>query len=439
VAAAKRSGAPTPSSLWRDPEFMKLWVGDTISQFGTQITMLAVPLTAAVVLGASPAEMGVLAALETLPFLLLSLPAGAWVDRTRRRPVLIAGDLVRAVALLGIPLAAMAGGLSMPLLYVVAFIAGVATVFFDIAYMAYLPALVRRDQLVEGNSKLELSRSAAQFAGPGIAGFLIGWLTAPVAVVFDAASFLASALSIGIIRRPEPAPSVATPGVSDRSGAKGSAGQFLGDIREGLAVVLRNPILRLIAATTMTTNLFGAAAFATFMLFLTIDLRLDAVQIGIAFGLSSVGSIAGAMLANRVSGRLGVGRTLAVSTVLSDIALLGIALSMPETAFFVLVAGMAVSGLGVTMYNIVQVSLRQSITPHRLQGRMNASMRFLVCGVQPIGAVSGGLLAAAIGVREATVIAFAASTLAVLWVVLTPLWRLREPPPAWEDSPTTPP
>jgi MFS family permease len=430
-----------PRSLWGDREFMKLWVGETISQFGSQVTLLAIPLAAAVVLGATPAEMGILAALETLPFLLLSLPAGVWVDRARRRPVLIAGDLVRAVALFTVPIAALAGVLSMLLLYTVAFVAGVATVFFDVAYMAYLPGLVRRDQLVEGNSKLELSRSAAQFGGPGMAGLLIGWLTAPVAVLVDAASFLASALSIAVIRRPESSPStVAVRGEDDdrdassrSAGSPGSMGRFVADIREGLAVVLRNPMLRLIAATTMTSNLFSSAGFATLMLLLTRDLRLDAVQIGIGFAIANVGSLAGAMLANRVSRRLGIGPTLALATGIGDLALLGVGFATPETALMVLIVAMAVSGMGGTIYNIVQVSLRQAITPDRLQGRMNASMRFIVWGVMPIGSIAGGTLATVIGVRETIIIAFAASNLAVLWVVLTPLRRLREAPPAWEE------
>ncbi len=171
MTAVTLGGAPAPApprrSLWRHPDFLKLWVGDTISQFGSQITALAVPLAAAIVLQATPAQMGILAALETLPFLLVSLPAGAWVDRLRRRPILISADLVRAVALLAVPVTAVTGHLSMPVLYGVALVTGTATVFFDVAYQAYLPSLVDRDQLVDGNSKLELSRSAAQFAGPG--------------------------------------------------------------------------------------------------------------------------------------------------------------------------------------------------------------------------------------------------------------------------------
>ena len=202
VVEAGLSAPAEAPSLWRHRDFMKLWIGETVSEFGSQVTQLALPLAAAVALRATPAEMGILSALQMLPFLLISLPAGVWVDRTRRRPILIAGDLVRAVTLLAVPFAGITGHLSMPLLYLVSLVAGAATVFFDVSYQSYLPALVERDHLIEGNGKMELSRSAAQFAGPGIGGFLVGLLGAAQAILFDSLSFFFSAAMLFVIRKP---------------------------------------------------------------------------------------------------------------------------------------------------------------------------------------------------------------------------------------------
>jgi len=431
VTADTPDRAPTPAmprrALWRHPDFLKLWIGDTVSQFGSQITALAVPLAAAIVLQATPAEMGLLAALETLPFLLVSLPAGAWVDRLRRRPVLISGDVVRAVALLIVPLTALTGHLSMPVLYVVALVTGIATVFFDVAYMSYLPSLVERDQLVDGNSKLELSRSAAQFAGPGIAGALVGWLTAPVAIFFDAISFLFSGVMIWLIRKPEPesAPE------ADPSAPRAS---ILEEIHEGLGVVLRNPVLRAIAASIALSNLFGSMGFATLILFLTQDQGLGAIEIGLAFGLGNLGAIAGALVSGRIAKRLGVGRTLIATDLVGGLALLTIPLAGPAHALAALVVGFGISGLLLTAFNIVQVSLRQSITPDRLQGRMNATMRFFIWGVMPIGSLLGGGLATVIGIREAILFSYAASLTGVLPLLLRPLRSMREPPPPWQEG-----
>jgi len=429
VTADTPGGAPTPApprrSLWRHPDFLKLWIGDTVSQFGSQITALAVPLAAAIVLQATPAQMGILAALETLPFLLVSLPAGAWVDRLRRRPVLISGDLVRAVALLAVPVTAVTGHLSMPVLYAVALVTGTATVFFDVAYQAYLPSLVERDQLVDGNGKLELSRSAAQFAGPGIAGALVGWLTAPVAILFDAISFLFSAVMLWFIRKPEPPP-VADPAAPRR--------HIVAEIREGLGVVLRNPVLRAIAASIALSNLFSSMAFATLILFVTRDQGLGAVEIGLAFGLANLGAIAGALVSERIANRLGVGRTLIATDLVGGIALLAVPLASPAYAFAALVVGLGISSLTQTAFNIVQVSLRQSITPDRLQGRMNATMRFFIWGVMPIGSLIGGGLATAIGIREAILFSCAAALTGVLPLLLRPLRSMREPPPPWQED-----
>jgi MFS family permease len=417
--------ATRAASLWHNPGFLKLWLGETVSEFGSQITQIAVPLAAAVVLTATPAEMGVLAALQMLPFLLISLPAGVWVDRMRRKPILIGADLVRGVALLTVPLAGITGHLSMPLLYLVSLVTGAATVFFDVSYQSYMPALVEREHLIEGNSRMELSRSAAQTGGPGVGGALVGILGAAEAVLFDSLSFFFSAAMLLWIRKPEPHP---VPPEQRR--------HMVHEIREGLGVVLGNGVLRSIAATTATSNLFSSISFATLFLFATRDLRLDAFQIGLAFALANVGSMAGALIAGRMSTRIGLGNTLMVAILVGSLANLLVPIAQPATAMPLLFGAMFLGSAGGVIYNINQVSLRQSITPDRLQGRMNASMRFLVWGVFPIGSLIGGALGTAIGVRGGIAVGAVGGLVTVLWLVFSPVRTMREPPPPWERPET---
>ena len=418
---------PTAPSLWRHPDFLKLWVGDTISQFGSQITFLAIPLTAAVLLGATPFEMGLLGTIEMLPFLLISLPAGVWVDRLPRRRILISGDLVRAVALGTIPGVWFMRPelLGMPWLYVVAIVGGTATVFFDAAYQAYLPSLVERDQLIEGNQKLELSRSTAQLTGPGIAGALISFLSAPVTIAVDSVSFLVSAAAVWLIRKPEPAP---------EPKPAGHAGGMLAEIREGLGVVTGSPILRSIAACTATSNLSTSIAFAAFFIFLTRDLALDAARIGVIFAIGNVGGLVGALIAGRVPKLIGTGPAIVGSAIFGTAFLWLNAAATRETAFAILVFTGLTTQIGNQVYNVNQVSLRQAITPDRLQGRMNASMRFIVWGTIPIGTFLGGVLAELIGVRQAIFVGSLMALTAFLFVFFSPVRRMKEPPPAWQPG-----
>src|SRR5919199_2128290 len=274
-----------PGGLWRHPDFVKLWSGQTISRFGSEISQLAIPLTAALVLGASPAQMGLLGAFEFAPFLLLSLFAGVWVDRVHRRPVLIVADVGRAILLGSIPAAALAGVLRIEQLYVVGLLTGVLTVFFDVAYQAYLAVLVKREHLVEGNSKLEVSRSVAQIAGPGVAGALVQLVTAPIAVVVDAISFVASVIFLLLIGAPEPAP----------VRQAGTDGSVWSELREGLAVVIGNPLLRSIAGCTATSNLFGNAMQAIYVLYVTRELGLQPAVIGLIYAIRGPGALGGAV------------------------------------------------------------------------------------------------------------------------------------------------
>ncbi len=408
-----------PGGLWGHQDFLKLWAGQTISQFGSQITILALPLVAAALLNASPLEMGILSAAEMAPFLLIGLPAGVWVDRRSRRPILIMGDLGRALVLATIPIAYLWGTLAMPHLYAVGFLTGLLTVFFDVAYMAYLPALIERDQLVEGNSKLEVSRAGAQIAGPGIAGTLIELLSAPMAILFDALSFVASAAFIGGIRRPEPP--IAPP-------AGGATNGMRAQIGEGLRYVLGHPLLRPIACTTATSNLFSSASWALYILFAVRELGLEAATIGIIFAIGNVGFLIGAVLAGAAARYLGLGMALVASTVVDALGRLLIPLAAPDAALPLLIVGGLLMGLSSPVYNINQVSLRQAITPSHLQGRMNATIRFLVWGTMPVGALLGGTLGQLAGLRPALLLAAGGGLLAFLWLLCSPVRALREQP-----------
>lgn len=426
------SGQERPS-LWRHPDFMKLWAAETISQFGTQVSMLALPLVAAVILQVPPFEFGLLTAVEFLPFILISLPAGVWVDRLRRRPILIVADIGRGVALASIPVAHVLGVLTIWQLYAVGFTVGCLTVFFDVAYQSYLPSLVERRSILEGNSKLEMSRSAAQIGGPGAAGLLIGVLTAPVAILLDSLSYVVSGLFVWAIRRPEPPPER---GRAEQT-ADGPRTSMRHEIAEGLTYVGTHPYLRNIAATTATSNFFGNLAFAILILYLVRDFALSAEAIGLALTIGSVGFLLGAVLANRIASRLGVGRTIVLATLVFGPSALPVALATRELAVPAVALAGFLGGFGGAVYNINQVSLRQAITPTRLQGRMNATMRFIVWGTIPLGAVLGGVLGGVIGLRETIWVGAIGGLTAFLPVLLSPVRHIREMPEVTEGG--TPP
>lgn len=402
-----------PTSLWRHSDFLKLWTGETVSLFGSQFTVLAMPLIATLTLNATAGEMGVLNALDTAPFLLVGLLAGVWVDRLRRRPILMTANIGRALVLSGVPLAAWLGVLRLEQLYVVGFLAGVLTVFFDVAYQSYLPALVDRRQLIEGNSKLEVSRSTAQIGGPAIAGLVVQALSAPLAIALDALSFLWSALFLALIRGHEPAP--------DRSNGK----PFLPELREGLGVVFGDSSLRSIAGCTGTMNLFGSGIWALYVLFAVRELELDSARIGFIWSVGSATVMLGVLIAGRASERFGLGPTIVASAFVGGLANLPLVFANPSSAVFLLILAGLVGSLTTPVYNINQVSLRQAITPDRLQGRMNATMRFLVWGTMPVGALMGGALGEAIGLRPAIAVFAIGELLGFLWLLPSPVPGLR--------------
>ena len=422
--------APSPRLL-RHPDFLKLWTAETVSVFGTQVTLLALPLVAATILNVTPFEFGLLGTIEFLPFILLSLPAGVWVDRLRRRPILIIGDLGRALALASIPVAFYFDVLTIWQLYVVGFIVGCLTVFFDVAYMAYLPSLVDRDQLVEGNSKLEITRSASQIAGPGLAGVLIGLVRAPFAILLDALSFVVSAVFLLWIRKPEPP-------VVPHDEATGPRPSMRTEIVDGLRYVTGQRWLRSIAATTGISNLFGNLGGAILLLYLVREHGFSPEQLGFAFSLGSFGVLAAALTAGRVSKALGLGRTLVISSLGFCAAGLPIVLSPPSLLFLGVALSILMGGYFGVTWNINQVSLRQAITPLRMQGKMNATMRFIVWGTIPVGTIVGGFLGGVIGLFPTLVVGAIGGLLACLPVVFSEVRKLKSMPEQVGDEPDPP-
>jgi MFS family permease len=413
--------------LLHHPDFAKLWVGDTISQFGTQITFLAIPIIGAAILNAPPEQFALLGFFDFLPFILISLPAGVWVDRLRRRPILISADLVRAVVLLSIPIAYELNILTIWQLYAVGFINGVATVFFDVAYQSYLPSLVERDEIVEGNSKLEVSRSSAAIVGPGFAGILIGAVTAPVAVIVDAISFVVSAVSVFFIRRAEP------PIEQHEDGKRPS---MVAEARAGLGYVVGNPYLRAIGAGTGTSNLFSNIQFSIFVLYMVRTLLLTPVQIGLIFAIGSIGPLVGALVANRIAKVIGVGPAIIGAIFLQVPSSLLIAIAPPtQAAIPLLILSGLIGGFSGLVYNINQVSYRQAITPQRMQGRMNASMRFIVWGTIPPGQILGGVIAATFGISTAIWIGALGAGVPTVIYLFSPFRSLRNMPKPVDDEP----
>lgn len=386
-----------------------------MSQFGSQISGLALPLVAIVVLEASTFEVAVLTVLGWAPFFFLSLPAGAWIDRLPRRPILIASDWGRAIALASVPATYVLDGMTLAQLYAVELVVGTFTVFFDLAYQSYLPSLVERDELPDGNAKLEISRSAAQVAGPGAAGVLVRALTAPYAILADAASFVVSALCLSRIRRVEAAPENRP---NTRPGLRA-------EIREGLRFVLRHPLLRPIVIFVAVSNLFVNMLFAIFLVYLVRGLGLSAATIGIVFSVGNVGSLIGALTATRLARRVGIGPSLIASATVGALALLLVPLASGAAAIPFLVVANLLWGFFVLNYYVTAISLVQAVTPSRLLGRTNASRRFLVQGVIPVGALLGGALGSWIGLRATVAIGAAGAVVALLPLLVSPLRTLR--------------
>jgi Transmembrane secretion effector len=401
-------------SLLRHRDFRRLWAGDSLSQFGIMTTTLAVPLLAVRTLHATPFEVGLLTTFEYLAFLVIGLPAGAWVDRMRRRGVMITADLGRAALLGWLPLAAALGVLNLVQVYAVVFAVGCLTVFFDVSYQSYLPFLVGRDHLVEGNAKLQGTQSVAQVAGPSVGGFLVQALTAPYAILANVGTFLWSACWVGSIQAREPHPARAP----DRD--------LLREVRAGVAFIVRHPVLRQVAAATGTANLWSSAAQGMLIVLLARTLGLSAGVIGLLMAAGAAGGLAGAFTARPLARLLGEGPATWLSLgVTSPLTLVQPFLDRNWTLGLFIVAQAGVSA-GAVSYNVTQVSFRQRLCPEHLLGRMNASMRFLVWGTMPLGGLLGGVLGATAGVRATLLVAAIGQSLAFLWIFFSPLRSLRE-------------
>ena len=413
--------------LWAHGDFLKLWTGQSISELGSAVSQLGIPWIAAVGLHASPLEFSILGMLGFLPFILFALPAGVWVDRLRRRPILIAGDGARAVLLAVIPVLWAVGALRMWQLLVLQFVIGIFTVFFDVAYQSYLPALVDRDELIDGNSKLQLTVSVAQVAGPSVAGGLIAAITAPYAIVLDAASFVVSALFMVRIRKPETPPERA---------AGTPHPKMWPEVKEGLRWVLGHRWLRAIAACTGSSNFFSTVTFSIALLYFTRSLHLSAFEVGLVLGVGSGGSIVAALVTNRLQQKLGVGLAILIPTMVASTGMLAYPLAPRSQPMPFLILGNALFGFGAVAYNITQVSLRQAITPERLQGRMNAAMRWIVWGTIPLGTIAGGAIATAWGLRTALWVGSIGGLFTFLPIALTSVRSIRElPEPVAEPAP----
>ena len=388
--------------------------------------MLALPLIAARTLGSTAFEMGVLAGVGQAPFLLFSLPAGAWVDRLPRRPMLIATDVGSALLLLSIPIATIFGGPTYLQLCAVAFGIGTFALLYDLGHYAYVPALVGRGQLTKFNSRLQISHSAAAAGGPGVAGLLIQLLSAPIAVLADAVSFLFSALLLRAIRKQEPPVDV-----------QDQAGGMLSAVRDGLRMLLGHRLLRPIVAISVPNGFFESGLLALYILYATRSLHLSPVLIGVIFAAGGVGAIPGAILADRSGARFGVGRTIIGGYALAGLAALLVPLAVGPTAAIVaiLMLGKWFGGITDAAANIHQWTLRQVVTPDRLAGRVTAGHRFLVYGACALGAVASGGLGSVVGVRAALFVFAVGMLVSPLIALPSPLRDLRDQPADVDDHP----
>lgn len=409
------------TSLLRDREFLKYWVSQTTYGFGIPIAELAIPIVAVSVLHASATEMGVLSAAGTLAFLLLGLPAGLLVDRTRRLPLMVALNVFGIVILALVPLADALGGLRLELLYAVQFLIGCVGVVWAVASQAFIPTLAGRARLVEANSRMQLSYSAGQIAGPGVGGVLIQLVSAPFAIVVTLLAEAVGTIVLWTIR------------VRETVHPRARGASIVADVREGLDIVFADQHVRAIMMCGTTHNIFGnGMLIAVYILYATRTLGVTPAQLGLVFAVAGPGSVVGSLLAARVPRAIGLGPTIGSMQILTGVA----RLAMPVAAlaaslvppFVVLAAGELTLAIVRTIFNVNQLSLRQAITPDHQQGRMNASIRFVMWAVVPAGALLGGWLGDRIGLLPTIWIGVAGTFLASLWIFLTPVRSLREAP-----------
>ena len=399
------------ASLLRHANFLRFWSANIISDFGSGITFLALPIIAAVSLEASPSQMGLLGAAGTLPYLLFGLPIGVFVDTHRKRPLLITADVGRLILIATLPLAALLWQLTWPHLLLVTFLGGCLTLLADVAEEAFLPGLISRENLVEGYSKLSASNSIIELSGPAVAATLIELLTAPIALIMDAASFLLSSILLGTIKLDESAPEP----MEERP-------SLWQQIRQGLSYIRHHAQLRPMLLNNSSMQLFGGMIDALLILYL-LQLGLPATFVGVIFAVGSLTGLAAAAWGKRAAQRLGLGRMVVLGSLLISIGALArpFAFGTPFLAGAILLLGQTVQGFGNTVYNIGYDSLSQTVTPDELLGRVNATGLFVGFGALPIGALLGGFFGEWWGLRTAVFISSAGLLLSVLWVYFSPL------------------
>lgn len=398
--------------LWRHTDFLKLWLGQSISDVGSAITSLALPLVAIVTLDIGASEMGLLRALEHTPTLLFGLFIGVWVDRARRRPLMIVAQLGRAVLLAIIPIAALLGSLRIELLYGVGFLVGTLAVIFNLTVTSFLPTVVGRADLVEGNAKLQMSSSVASIGGKGLAGVLVQHITAPLAIVLDALSFLLAAICLLFMCSSE--------AIKNHPPGNRGVGREIG---QGLSLVFRDPILLSMIVGTTIASFGGAIQQTVLILYLTRELMIGPAWLGIILASASIASLLGAIVAGPAARRYGPGLTLIGALFIESIGMGLIPFAGKARGFIMpgLILAQLLIGAGLTVYSINQISLRQTITPDDLLGRVNASRRVLVFGVVPIGALVGGALGEMIGLQATLVAATAVIFLSFVFHLASPL------------------
>jgi MFS family permease len=419
TARSPRHDAPGGSrALGRNPDFLKFWAGEAVSLVGTQVTLLALPLTAVLTLHAGPAQIGTLRFLQLVPFLVFALLFGVLVDRVRRRPLMIVANASRAVLIGLVPALALMDALHMIVLYAVAFGIGVGAVLFDVCWMSYVPTLVRnRQNLMAANARLGSTASGAEVAGPGIAGAVVAAVTAPVALAIDAVSYLASVVSLLLIRTPEARPTTAGDGRR----------HLLAEIGEGLRYVFGNPYLRVLALLGASYNFFLTFIETLFLVYAVRDLTFDPGLIGLVLSAGAVGGLLGAALSNLLTRCFGLGRVYTAAAVVGFVspALIPAAAGSRPLVLAMLVSAFFLTSFGIGIANVIVISLRQAVTPGHLLGRMNAGMRTLMFGLAALGAPAGGFLGVGLGLRPSLWIACVGSALAVIPVFFSLIPRLR--------------
>lgn len=402
--------------LWKNRDFGRLWGGETIEWVSDSITSLAVPTIAVLIFNAGPLEMGLLSAFGNVGYPVLGLFAGVMVDRWRRRPVLIWTNMIQVIALGSIPAAFFLGILTLYQLFIVTLIMSATIVFFNVAYTAYLPTLIAREDLVEGNSKLETSSSAAAVVGPPIAGWLIQILGAAFSIMADAFGTLFAAVAILSIRKPEPPPSPST------------GRQFWGELKDGVRVVAQTPALRNLAVCTSILNIGNTMFLAVFYLFIYDQLKMSPLVAGITLGLGGVGVVVGAVAAPKLLKTIGLGSSLIAALVINGIGRLAVQTSMYGPNVWVLAPLWLIANIGIPIYNINQVSFRQILVADNLQGRMNATLRTFGYGAATLGALLGGIVGAQYGIVTAMTAGALIAILAAPIIFFGPVGRLHEMP-----------